>query len=72
MDDPISAKALDGFRRAVLNDPVLQRELLAAPDRRDFVALVVARAAAEGWDVAPGDVDEALRASRRAWQARWL
>lgn len=68
----MSAEALAGFRRAVLRDAVLQRELLTVPDRRDFVAEVVARAAARGWDVAPGDVEEALKASRRAWQERWV
>jgi hypothetical protein len=68
----MSAEALAAFRRAVLRDPVLQRELLAVPDRRDFVAVVVARAGADGWDVARGDVEEALTAARRAWQERWL
>ncbi|HEV3365533.1 MAG TPA: hypothetical protein VG795_15590 [Acidimicrobiia bacterium] len=67
-----SAEALAGFRRAVLQDPLLQRDLLAVPDRRDFVAVVVARAVAGGWDVGPGDVEEALRAARRRWRDRWL
>ncbi len=68
----MSAEALAGFRRAVLDDPALQRELLAVPGRREFVAVVVARAAAGGWDVAPRDVEEALKSGRRAWEEQWL
>jgi hypothetical protein len=68
----MSADAFDGFRRAVLADPELQRDLLCALNRRDFVALVVSRAQFGGWDVRPDDVEDALRNSRRAWQERWI
>lgn len=68
----MSAEGLAGFGRAVPDDPELLRELLAAPDRGRFVALVVERATALGWDVRPDDVEQGLRASREAWNQRWL
>jgi hypothetical protein len=68
----MSAEALAGFRRTVLDDPVLQAALLAVHDRREFVELVVRLAQARGWEVVPQDVEERLRASRRSWQERWI
>lgn len=43
-----------------------------APDHCRFVALVVERACAGGWDVVPEDVEDGLAASRRAWRERWI
>jgi hypothetical protein len=68
----VSAEAWAGFRRAVLSDPALQRDLLRVPEREPFCALAVERARGLGWDVELGDVDEALRTSWRAWLERWL
>ncbi|HEX7277469.1 MAG TPA: Nif11-like leader peptide family natural product precursor [Acidimicrobiales bacterium] len=68
----MSAEAWAGFRRAVLADPALQRDLLAAPDPEPFCALVVERARGLGWDVEPDDVEAALRTARRAWIERWI
>jgi hypothetical protein len=68
----VSAEAIDGFRRAVLADPVLQRDLLAVPEPEPFRALVIERARGLGWDVDADDVEEALRAARRAWTERWI
>jgi hypothetical protein len=68
----MSADALAGFRHVVLGDTDLQRELLAAGERRRFVALVVERARGRGWDVGADDVEEGLRESRRAWLERWI
>jgi hypothetical protein len=68
----VSAEAWTGFRKAVLADPALQRELLGVQAPESFCALVVERARELGWDVGPDDVDEALCAARRAWNERWL
>ncbi len=68
----MSSDGLAGFRRAVLADPALQRELLNVPGRQEFVTLLVLRARSRGWDVDADDVEEALRNSRRAWEQRWI
>lgn len=68
----MSADGFAAFRRAVLADVTLQAELLRAPEPETFRAVVVSQACALGWDVEAHDVDEALRASRQAWNARWI
>ena len=68
----MSAEGLAAFAAVVVTDPDLQDVLLAAPDRSRFVALVVARARADGWDVDPDDVEDGLASSRRAWRERWI
>jgi hypothetical protein len=68
----MSAEGLAGFRDAVLTDPGLQRELLAADGRARFISLVVDRARERGWGVEPDDVEEGLQQSRRAWLERWI
>jgi hypothetical protein len=68
----VSAEGLAAFAAVVVTDPDLQDVLLAAPDRHWFVALVVERARAGGWDVDPEDVEDGLSASRRAWRQRWI
>ena len=68
----MSAEGLAAFAAVVVTDPDLQDVLLAAPDRRRFVALVVERARAGGWDVGPEEVEDGLAASRRAWRERWI
>lgn len=66
------ADDLARLREAVLADSDLQRRLLAAAGRRQFVALVVGLAADRGLDVSDGDVDEALAESRQRWYATWI
>jgi hypothetical protein len=68
----VSAEAWAGFRRAVLDDHVLQRDLLGVAEPEPFCALVVERARGLGWDVEADDVEEALSAARRAWLGRWI
>ena len=68
----MSTEDFAGFRTEVLADAGLQRDLLATADRPSFVALVVERAGARGWDVEPADVEQALHNSRTAWLQRWI
>lgn len=68
----MSAEDLAAFAAHVAADPALQRELLATAGHDEFVALVVCRARASGCPVGSDDVEEGLRATRRAWWARWI
>ena len=68
----MTADALAVFAEMVAGDAELRRELLATEGREEFVALVVRRARAAGCDVGPDDVEEGLRARRRAWLERWI
>jgi len=68
----VSADGFAAFRRAVLADVTLQAKLLGAPEPETFRAVLVSQARSLGWDVDPDDVDDALRASRDAWNARWI
>jgi len=68
----MSAEGWSGFRAAVYADPALQARLLAAPDRRAFVDLVVTLAAARHLEVSAREVGEVISESRRAWYARWI
>lgn len=66
------ADDLARLRQIVLADPDLQRRLLAAAGRRQFVALVVGLAADRGLDVSDRDIDDAITESRRGWYSRWI
>lgn len=66
------ADELERFGRLVLADPELQRQLRALPDQAAFVTRVVQLAGERGFALTPGDVEEALAASRRAWFERWV
>ncbi len=66
------AEDLSRLQAEVLSDPELQQRLLAVPDRRRFVSLVVALAGERGLDVAAGEVDDALAGSRRSWYSTWI
>jgi hypothetical protein len=68
----VSAEAWEGFRRAVLASPALQRELLSVEEPNAFCALVVGLARGAGWDVELDDVQGAMHAARRSWVERWI
>lgn len=68
----MTAEGLAAFAMIVAGDAELRRELLVTDGREEFAALVVRRAHAAGCDVGPGEVEEGLRARRRAWQERWV
>lgn len=66
------AEDLARLRDVVLADPEIQRRLLAAPGRRQFVALVVGLAAGRDLDLSDRDVDDAITESRRGWYSKWI
>ena len=68
----MSEEALARFGQLVIVDARLRGELLSTTDPDRFVVLVVGRAREAGLDVGADDVEEGLRASRRAWWERWL
>jgi Nif11 domain len=63
---------LDALRVRVVDDPALRTRLLAAPDRRAFVAEVIGIARAEGMSISADDVEEALRGAIRDHRERWV
>lgn len=71
-DRPSSPDALDAFCNLVFEDVTLQERLKQVIDRELFVDLVVRLGEERGCSFNAQDVDEALRANRRAWIERWL
>lgn len=62
----------NGFRACVLADSDLQSVFHAVQDREEFVQIVVETAKQRGFEVTPGDVEQGMRAGRRAWIERWI
>ncbi|MGH9628805.1 MAG: aspartyl/asparaginyl beta-hydroxylase domain-containing protein [Bryobacteraceae bacterium] len=54
---PVSSRGIDGFRKAVLNDPVLQQRLHAAEERREFIDLAAELARERGFNVEDRDLE---------------
>ena len=71
-DRPSSPEALDRFCNLVFEDFALQGRLRQVIDRELFVDLVVRLGEEHALTFNAKDVDEALRANRRAWLERWL
>jgi hypothetical protein len=69
---PRAPEKLEQFRSVVLEDLSLQAELREILDTHLFVTLVVQRGEEHGCRFAAADVEEALRAGRRAWLERWI
>jgi len=69
---PSSPEALDRFRDLVFEDVSLQQRLRQVSDRTLFVELVVRLGEECGFNFNARDVDDALRANRRAWIERWV
>lgn len=68
----MTTEGLAAFADLVIGDAALRHELLGTDGREQFVNLVVQLAEAAGLEVEPHDVEEGLRARRRAWQERWM
>jgi len=62
----------EGFRRAVLDDPVLQQRLRTITDWPGFVDAAITAAAEHGIDLSPADVLAAREEARRSWRERWV
>jgi Aspartyl/Asparaginyl beta-hydroxylase len=67
-----SPAELERFRRAVLDDLNLQHLLRATTDRESFIRLTVAVGHHSDYRFTEADVEEAMRAGRRAWFERWI
>jgi quercetin dioxygenase-like cupin family protein len=71
-DRPSSPAALEDFCNSVFDDVSLQERLRQVSDRELFIDLVVQLGDDRGFSFNAQDVDETLRANRRAWIERWL
>ena len=60
------------FRRLVLDDTSLQKELRDVTERVEFIARVVELGARNGYDFVQADVEEAMIAARREWIERMI
>ncbi len=60
------------FREIVLADVTLQDRLRVPLERANFIDLAVAAARENGIEIAPDEVEEALRTGRRKWIERWI
>ena len=68
----MSDTAFSEFRTAVLADTDLQDKLRKTDDHAEFVSSVVDLASKLGVDLSINDVENALRAGRKAWIERWI
>ena len=69
---PSSPQALERFCDWVFEDVSLQERLREVMDQGLFIDLVLRLGEEHGFSFNAKDVDEALRANRRAWIERWL
>jgi Nif11 domain len=68
----MSKEDFESFRRLVLADSALQRELQEVTHQEDFVVRFLSLARERGLAVEADDVETALRNSRREWLERWI
>jgi hypothetical protein len=57
MTSEVSSRGIDGFRKAVLQDPVLQQGLHAVDDRREFLEVATGRGRELGFSVDESDFE---------------
>ena len=62
----------DAFRRLVLSDADLQKELIQPADERSLFDKVLALGRERGYTFSEQDLEDAVRANRRGWLERWL
>ncbi len=68
----MSKESLDQFRRLVLDDDEMQKQLRETPDKESFLALMLRFGAERGYEFTAEDVEEALRDEQRRWIMRWV
>ena len=68
----MSHESLAQFCQTVFFDHTLQAPLRELTDRREFVALTLQMAHAQGFEFTAEEVEEQLDQSRRAWLERWF
>lgn len=66
----MSEENFERFREIVLRDLSLQERLREITDRQVFIRRVVELSAECGFEIAPEDVEEAMRRRRREWIER--
>jgi quercetin dioxygenase-like cupin family protein len=71
-ESPRARPGLEEFRRIVLGDAALQMSLRETPNLKAFLELMPELGRAHGCVFNQADVEEALRASRRAWFETWI
>ncbi len=68
----MSENSLEQFRRLVLQDETLQKQLRETAGRQEFIALMLRLGAERGHGFTAEEIEEALRVSWRAWLERWV
>jgi hypothetical protein len=68
----MSQEGLEKFRQLIWQEPTLQERLRATPDRASFIALTLQLGAERGYSFTVDEIEEALKASQRAWLERWI
>ena len=68
----MSEENFERFREHVLGNSLLQERLREITDRAVFIQSVLELGAECGYEITPEDVEEAMRANRRAWLERWI
>lgn len=63
---------LSEFRSLIFADAALQKKLREITDRQEFVRLIVEAGNGRGFEFTAEEVEEAMRANRRAWIERWI
>jgi hypothetical protein len=68
----LQADGFDAFRRLVLEDDALQEDLRQAASQESLFEKVLALGRERGFRFSKQDLEDAVRANRRAWLERWL
>jgi predicted ribosomally synthesized peptide with nif11-like leader len=68
----MSKKDFERFRKVVLEDSSLQKQLRAFTRRDAFAARLVKLGVARGFQFTAEEVREAIGEGRRLWSERWL
>ena len=68
----MSQENLEQFRETVFAERSLQKELREVREQEAFIKAVVRLGEKHGYRFTAEDVEEALRANRRAWLMRWV
>lgn len=68
----MSKRDFEQFRRSVLEDPSLQKQLRNITRRHIFTARVVKLGVERGFQFTVEEVYEALGEARRLWNERWI
>ncbi len=68
----MQADGFDRFRQLVLDDAALQEDLRQAVTQESLFEKVLALGRERGFRFSEQDLEDAVRANRRAWLERWL